>query len=100
MVKMRSDRSPIKSGNTRSHWNLLASTSWTFYARALEGDVQCGALATKILERRCTMLGLHTRQTAVLQILDGARPKETSADRTERVLAELTAQKKSDPTTH
>jgi len=27
----------------------------TFYARALEGDVQCGALITKIIERRCTM---------------------------------------------
>jgi len=32
----------------------------TFYARALEGDVQCGALITKIIERRCTMLGLYT----------------------------------------
>ena len=27
----------------------------TFYARALEGDVQCGALIRKIIERRCTM---------------------------------------------
>jgi predicted Zn-ribbon and HTH transcriptional regulator len=31
-----------------------------FYARALEADVQCGALCTKIIERRCTMLGLYT----------------------------------------
>src|SRR5262245_53000372 len=38
----------------------------TFYARALEGDVQCGALITKIIERRCTMLGLYTPQTATL----------------------------------
>jgi hypothetical protein len=30
----------------------------TFYARALEleGDVQCGALVTKIIELSCTML--------------------------------------------
>jgi hypothetical protein len=38
----------------------------TFYARAREGDVQCGALATKIIERRCVMLGLSTPQPAVL----------------------------------
>lgn len=36
-----------------------------FYQRALEGDVSCGALVTKIIERRCVMLGLHTPQTAV-----------------------------------
>src|SRR5215471_11534351 len=35
----------------------------TFYARALEGDVACGALITKIIERRCTMLGLYTFHT-------------------------------------
>jgi Tfp pilus assembly PilM family ATPase len=29
----------------------------TFYARALEGDVQCGALITKIIERRCCFFG-------------------------------------------
>jgi len=39
----------------------------TFYARALEGDVACGALITKIIERRCTMLGLYTPQTATLK---------------------------------
>ena len=39
----------------------------TFYARALEGDVACGALITKILERPCTMLGLYTPQTATLK---------------------------------
>jgi hypothetical protein len=47
------------------------------------------------------MLGLHTPQTAVLQIVDQAKPAETSTDRIERVLAELTAEsKKTDPTTH
>jgi hypothetical protein len=73
-----------------------------FYARALEGAVQCGALVTKILERRCVMLGLHTPQTAVLQIVDEARPKETSNDRIERALNALVEdqRKNDDPTTH
>lgn len=73
-----------------------------FYQPALEGDVRCGALVAKIIERRCVMLGLHTPQTAVLQIVDEARPKKTSSDRIERVLAELCAEsaKKDDPTTH
>jgi len=38
-----------------------------FYERALEGDVACGALVTKIIDRRCVMFGLHTLQQAVLQ---------------------------------
>jgi hypothetical protein len=46
------------------------------------------------------MLGLSTPQTAVLQIVEEARPKETSTDRIERALAELTAQKNSDPIAH
>jgi hypothetical protein len=71
-----------------------------FYQRALEVDVSCGALVTKILERRCVILGLHTPQNAVLQIIGEATPKEPSTDRIERVLAELCAQKKDDPTTH
>jgi hypothetical protein len=67
-----------------------------FYQKAvLEGDVQCGVLATKIIERRGVMLGLHTPQTAVLKIV-----KETSTDRIERVLNELCAQRKDDPTAH
>ena len=53
----------------------------TFYARALEGDVACGALITKIIERRCTMLGLYTPQTATLQIIEAETPRETSTER-------------------
>jgi len=53
----------------------------TFYARALEGDVACGALITKIIERRCTMLGLYTPQTATLQIIEAEAPTETSTER-------------------
>ena len=52
-----------------------------FYARALEGDVQCGALCTKIIERRCTMLGLYTPPAATLQVIEAEAPKETSTDR-------------------
>lgn len=29
-------------------------------ALALEGDMQCGALVTKLIERRCVILGLYT----------------------------------------
>jgi len=58
----------------------------TFYARALEGDVRCGALITKIIERRCTMLGLYTPQTATLQIIEAEAPKETSIDRIEAAI--------------
>ncbi|HEY2529816.1 MAG TPA: hypothetical protein VGJ20_18045 [Xanthobacteraceae bacterium] len=74
-----------------------------FHARALQGDVQCGALVTKIIERRCTMLGLHTPQTAVLQIVDSATPQQqSSTDKIERVLAGLIGRnaKDDDPTTH
>ena len=53
----------------------------TFYARALEGDVACGALITTIIERRCTMLGLYTPQTATLQIIEAEAPRETSTER-------------------
>jgi hypothetical protein len=52
-----------------------------FYARALEGDVACGALITKIIERRCVMLGLYTPQTATLQIIETEAPRETSTER-------------------
>src|SRR5215472_742538 len=48
----------------------------TFYARALEGDVACGALITK-----CTMLGLYTPQTATLQVIEAEAPRETSTER-------------------
>ena len=58
----------------------------TFYARALEGDVACGALITKIIERRCTMLGLYTPQTATFQIIEAEAPKETSIDRIEAAI--------------
>jgi len=53
----------------------------TFYTRALEGDVACGALITKIIERRCTMLGLYTPQTATLQVIEAEASRETSTER-------------------
>jgi pyridoxal/pyridoxine/pyridoxamine kinase len=60
-----------------------------FYEHALEGDVASGALVAKLIERRGVMLGLHTPQTAVLQIVDEAKPRETSTDRIERALNAL-----------
>jgi hypothetical protein len=86
----------------------IAGRSVRAFAKALglggicrsRGDVSRGALVTKIVERRCVMLGLHTPQSAVLQIVDETKPKETSIDKIERVLAEFAAQKKDDPTTH
>lgn len=74
-----------------------------FYQRALEGDVQCGALVTKIIERCGVMLGLHTPQTAVLKIVEDAGPKQTNTDRIEAALNALLAdqrKKDDDPTTH
>jgi hypothetical protein len=41
-----------------------------FHDRALAGDVHCGALVAKIIERRCTMLGLYTPPAATLQVID------------------------------
>jgi len=49
-----------------------------FYQRALQGDVPSGALVSKLIERQGVMLGLHTPQTAVLQIVDEAKSRETS----------------------
>lgn len=48
------------------------------------------------------MLGLYAPQTAVLEIIHNAAPKETSTDRIERVLNELIGRDrgKDDPTTH
>jgi hypothetical protein len=73
-----------------------------FYRRAVnDGDVQSGLLVTKIIERRCVMLGLSTPQQAVLQIVDSTIPKETTTDKIERVLREFASQdrgKDDDPT--
>ena len=60
-----------------------------FGARALDGDVQSGALVAKIIERRCTMLGLYTPPAATLQVIEAQAPKESSTDRIERVLNQL-----------
>jgi hypothetical protein len=69
----------------------------TFYARALEGDVQCGALITKIIERRCTMLGLYTPQIATLQVIEAEAPKATSTDRIEALIEQIRGKRGDDP---
>jgi pyridoxal/pyridoxine/pyridoxamine kinase len=55
----------------------------------MNGDVQSAQLVAKLTERRCVMLGLHAPQTAVLQIVQEAAPKETSTDRIEAALNAL-----------
>ena len=77
----------------------------TFYARALEGDVQCGALVTKIIERRCTMLGLYTPQTATLQVIEAETPRETSTDKISALIERIRGKVRDDdpddpPSTH
>ena len=74
----------------------------TFYARALEGDVQCGALITKIIERRCVMLGLYTPQTATLQIIEAETPRETSTERLRAAIDRIRGKTHQDdpPSTH
>ena len=77
----------------------------TFYARALEGDVQCGALITKIIERRCTMLGLYTPQIATLQVIEAEAPRETSTDKISALIERIRGKTRDDdpddpPSTH
>jgi hypothetical protein len=66
-----------------------------FYRQAKAGDVQSAQLVTMIFERRCVILGLHTPQTAVVQIAEAERPKETSTDRIEAALNALIADQRS-----
>jgi hypothetical protein len=68
----------------------------TFYARALEGDVACGALITKIIERRCVMLGLYTPQTATLQIIEAEAPRETSTERLRAAIERIRGKRRQD----
>jgi hypothetical protein len=68
-----------------------------FYARALEGDVQCGALCTKIIERRCTMLGLYTPQTATLQVIEAETPRETSTEKISALIERIRGKTRDDP---
>ena len=69
----------------------------TFYARALEGDVACGALITKIIERRCVMLGLYTPQTATLQVIEAETPRETSTDKISALIERIRGKTRDDP---
>src|SRR5262249_17371887 len=77
----------------------------TFYARALEGDVACGALITKKIERRCTMWGLYTPQTATLQVIEAETPRETSTDKISALIERIRGKTRDDdpdapPSTH
>ena len=77
----------------------------TFYDRALESDVQGGVLVTKIIERRCTMLGLYTPQTATLQVIEAEAPRETSTDKISALIERIRGKTRDDdpddpPSTH
>jgi hypothetical protein len=56
--------------------------------------------ALDILGAKHQLLGLSTPQTAVLQIVVEATPKDTGTDRIARALNALIEDQKNDPTTH
>jgi hypothetical protein len=62
--------------------------------------VPSAKLVTKLIERRCVILGRHTPQTAVLQILETSAPKETSTDKIEREFNALLIEPNKDAITH
>jgi hypothetical protein len=66
-----------------------------FYKQALAGDVQSAQLVLKLIERRCIILGLHTPQTAVMQLVAEV-PKKTSTDRIEAALNALLEDQRKD----
>jgi hypothetical protein len=66
-----------------------------FYKQALSGDVQSAQLVLKLIERRCIILGLHTPQTAVMQLVAEV-PKKTSTDRIEAALNALLEDQRKD----
>jgi len=68
-----------------------------FGARSPEGDVQCGALVAKIIERRCTMLGLYTPPTATLRVIEADAPRETSTDKISALIGRIRGKTRDDP---
>jgi hypothetical protein len=69
----------------------------TFYGRALEGDVQCGALIAKLIERRCAMRGLYTPPTATLQVIEAEAPRQTSTDKISALIERIRGKTRDDP---
>lgn len=65
-------------------------------SRAVRGNMQAVLAALKIIQRRCTMLGLHTPQLHTLQIVDATTPKQTSTDRLEAALNALVEDQRSE----
>lgn len=66
-----------------------------FFKHALEGNLGAGALVQKIIERRCIILGLHTPQTATIQVVD--QVKQTNTDKIEAALNALIADQRDKP---
>lgn len=78
----------IGRADTRCRLELarLGSLQEVFYARALEGNVECAALVTKIIERRCIMLGLS--MPCGIANRRRSAPTEADIDRIEQALNE------------
>jgi hypothetical protein len=76
----------VVDDSTRKHTlalelERLDQLQQVFGGRALEGDVASGALVAKIIERRCTMLGLYTPPATTLQVIEAEAPRETSTEK-------------------
>ncbi len=81
----------IRKNSSALELTRLNELQQVFYQRALEGDVQSGALVTKIIERRRIMLGLSVPQAHELKVIDATPNKPTSTDKIEAVLRDLKA---------
>jgi len=95
--QVETSRDPREIARIGDELARLDELQETFYARALEGDVACGALITKIIERRCVILGLYTPQTATLQIIEAEAPRETSIERIRSAIDRIRNVPKTEP---
>ena len=68
----------MQAGARQVSQSRLDELQEAFHEQAMGGDVQSGALVAKIIERRCTMLGLHTPPAMTLQVVEAQAPKQTS----------------------
>lgn len=67
-----------------------------YYAKAMNGDLQAAQFVSKLIERRCVMLGLHTPQMHTLQIIDNTTQRKSTTDRLEAAISALIEDKRGD----
>ena len=85
------------SANLRTHTlalelERLDNLQQAFEQQAKAGDVQSAMLITKIIERRCVMLGLSAPPRVDLHIIEEqAAPKQTSTERILEVINRIRA---------